>query len=140
VRPETCVNNCANRSLARKSLQNNAPSTSTNAVKVTPFYFQALIRCESENSPQAEQFLLQCKQTINKISAGNNIATRLFILGPMPSPMPKKAGRFRFQLLLQADERSLITQTLVQAQPVISALPEGRSARWSIDIDPLDFV
>ncbi|MCK5817871.1 MAG: primosomal protein N' [Psychromonas sp.] len=105
-----------------------------------PFSFQALIRCASEYSDHAEQFLLQCKQTINKISSSNNFTTRLFILGPMPAPMNKRAGRFRFQLLLQSDDRSLITQILQQAQPAMCALPKGRKTRWSIDVDPFDFV
>ena len=108
--------------------------------QLPPYSFQALIRCECENAPQAEQFLVQCKTVLNQICADSNIADRLFILGPIPASMEKRAGKFRFQLLLQTDNRALITKTLQQAQLPLSALPEGRKVRWSIDIDPIDFV
>lgn len=119
---------------SRNALQERA------LAQLPPFYFQALIRCESENAAQAEQFLQQCKQTINNIAALKKISTRLFVLGPMPASMAKIAGRFRFGLLIQADDRRLITQALEQAKPAIIAFPEGRVTRWSIDVDPLDFV
>ena len=108
--------------------------------QLPPYSFQALIRCECENAPQAEQFLVQCKHILMGICEANNIVNRLFILGPIPASMEKRAGRFRFQLLLQTDNRNLITQTLQQAQLPMSSLPEGRKVRWSIDIDPIDFV
>ncbi|HIP76811.1 MAG TPA: primosomal protein N' [Psychromonas hadalis] len=109
-------------------------------VQLPPFSFQALIRAEYEDATLAENFLSLCKQHLAKVCELNNISQRLYILGPIPASMERRAGRFRFQLLLQADQRSLITQTLHQVQPALDRLKEGKKVRWSIDVDPIDFV
>ncbi len=54
--------------------------------------------------------------------------------------MERRADKFRFQLLLQCEQRQLITQTLQQALTALDAIPEGRKLRWSIDVDPIDFT
>lgn len=105
-----------------------------------PFSFQALLRAECENATLAENFLGLCKQIITQITELNKIDSRLFVLGPIPASMERRAGKYRFQLLLQADNRALISKTLQQAQPSFDKLPEGRKVRWSIDVDPIDFV
>jgi len=105
-----------------------------------PYSFQALLRAESDNATLAESFLGLCKQIIEQITVLNKIDTRLFVLGPIPASMERRAGKFRFQLLLQSDHRSLISKTLQQALPALDKLPEGRKVRWSIDVDPIDFV
>jgi primosomal protein N' (replication factor Y) len=108
--------------------------------QLPPFSFQALLRAESDNATLAESFLGLCKQIIEQITTENKIASRFFVLGPIPASMERRAGKYRFQLLLQADHRTLISNTLSQALPQLDKLPEGRKVRWSIDIDPIDFV
>ena len=108
--------------------------------QLPPYSFQALLRAESDNATLAESFLGLCKQVIEQITQHNKIERRLFVLGPIPASMERRAGKYRFQLLLQADHRVLITKTLNQALPALDKLPEGRKVRWSIDIDPIDFV
>ncbi len=108
--------------------------------QLPPSSFQALLRCESDNATQAENFLGLCKQILAQITAANKISERLLILGPIPASMERRAGKYRFQLLLQSEQRALITQTLQQALSDFDNLPEGRKVRWSIDVDPIDFV
>ena len=57
------------------------------------------------------------------------------LLGPAPSPMERRAGRFRAQLLLQAPSHSPLQRFMSAWLPVIAALPEARRVRWSIDVD-----
>jgi primosomal protein N' (replication factor Y) len=109
-------------------------------VQLPPFSFQALIRAESEDATLAENFLAVCKLHLDKVCELNKISQRLYVLGPIPASMERRAGKFRFQLLLQADQRRLITQTLHQVLPVLDSLKEGKKIRWSIDVDPIDFV
>jgi primosomal protein N' (replication factor Y) len=60
------------------------------------------------------------------------------VLGPMPAPMPRRAGRFRGQLLLSADERGAL-QTFLAAWLVrVRDSAQARRVRWSIDVDPID--
>lgn len=108
--------------------------------QLPPFSFQALIRAEALNATQAENFLLQCKQLLKQIAETNKISDRLLILGPIPASMARRAGKYRFQLLIQSEQRVLITKTLHHALIPLEKLPEGRKVRWSIDIDPIDFI
>ena len=108
--------------------------------QLPPFSYQALIRAESLNATQAENFLTLCKQTLNQIADNNKVSDRLLILGPIAASMERRAGKYRFQLLIQSEQRVLITKTLNIALAYFEKLPEGRKVRWSIDVDPIDFI
>nr|WP_283254750.1 hypothetical protein [Luteimonas galliterrae] len=58
--------------------------------------------------------------------------------GPLPAPMPKRAGMHRAQLLLSAPNRRELHAALDAALPAVYALPEARKVRWSLDVDPMD--
>jgi len=108
--------------------------------QLPPYSFQALIRAEALNATQAENFLRLCKQTLNQIAESNKITDRLLILGPIAASMERRAGKYRFQLLIQSEQRVLITKTLNTALAYFEKMPEGRKVRWSIDVDPIDFI
>lgn len=108
--------------------------------QLPPFAYQALIRAESLNATQAENFLRLCKQTLNQITDNNKVSDRILVLGPIPASMERRAGKYRFQLLMQSEQRVLITKTLNIALAHFEKLPEGRKVRWSIDVDPIDFI
>ncbi|MEH6451857.1 MAG: primosomal protein N' [Psychromonas sp.] len=132
--------------LLQDLINNGYVEFSRNALKerkmahLPPATFQALLRAESDNATLAESFLTLCKQTLEQIGEHNKTKQRLLILGPIPASMERRAGKYRFQLLLQSEQRVLITQTLQQALSTFDSLPEGRKVRWSIDVDPIDFV
>ncbi len=108
--------------------------------QLPPISFQALLRAEAHDATQAENFLTLCRQILEQITANNKSSEELLVLGPIPAPMERRAGKYRFQLLLQSGRRTLISQSLQQALPSFDSLPEGRKVRWSIDVDPIDFV
>ena len=56
----------------------------------------------------------------------------------MPAPMPRRAGRHRGQLLLEADARAPLHAMLRGWRAALEALPGARRVRWSIDVDPVD--
>lgn len=60
------------------------------------------------------------------------------ILGPAPAPMLRRQGRYRFQLLLQAESRGALQATLAMLAPELESLKGARRVRWSIDVDPLE--
>ncbi|MGC8697367.1 MAG: primosomal protein N', partial [Halothiobacillus sp.] len=64
---------------------------------------------------------------------------QLVIWGPVPAPMARRAGRYRYQLLLLANDRPTLHRALDQlAAWQGSRRPAG--IRWSIDVDPLDMA
>jgi primosomal protein N' (replication factor Y) (superfamily II helicase) len=62
----------------------------------------------------------------------------LALHGPMPAPMPKRAGMYRAQLLLSSSQRRALHAALDTVLPTVYALPEARKVRWSLDVDPQD--
>jgi primosomal protein N' (replication factor Y) len=58
--------------------------------------------------------------------------------GPLPAPMPRRAGLQRAQLLLSSSSRAALHGALDAAVPALHALPQARKVRWSLDVDPVD--
>ena len=64
--------------------------------------------------------------------------TGIELLGPVPAPMERRAGRYRAQLLLQATARAPLHRLLASWLLVLEQMPSGRAVRWSLDVDPVD--
>ncbi len=99
----------------------------------------ALIRAESEDYRAPESFLAQVRvlaETIIAQAADNQVN----LMGPLPSPMEKRAGKFRAQLQLSAPQRPALQQLLTRLCPQIESLREARTVRWSVDVDPQDML
>jgi len=96
-----------------------------------PFSHLVLLRAEASDAGSPMNFLFEAKQNAN-------IKDELFILGPQPAPMEKRAGRYRAQLLVQAVDRQALQQFLNNWLPTLENLKSARKVRWSVDVDPLD--
>ncbi len=98
-----------------------------------PYSHLALLRAESIKPLDAQRFLgatLSLAQTLGHRGVD--------LLGPVPAPMPKRAGRYRAQLLLQAPRRAPLHALLRAWLPGLEQLPLARRVRWSLDVDPAD--
>lgn len=100
-----------------------------------PFSYQALIRAEANQRHLPEGFLHKAAGLARQLATANTA-----VLGPLPAPLEKRAGKFRFQLLLEAHSRAALHQLLQQLLPVLDEDESGRRVRWSVDVDPLDFT
>ena len=60
--------------------------------------------------------------------------------GPVAAPMERRAGRYRFQLLLQSTSRSALQRFLARWIPQVALLQSARRVRWSIDVDPQEML
>jgi primosomal protein N' (replication factor Y) len=101
--------------------------------QLPPYHFQALLRVNAINERDVLNFLREVQQLTSSI---NN--PKVNILGPVPAPMLKRAGRFRYQLLFETAERKPRHQYLRTLLPAVEKLKTARKIRWSIDIDPVD--
>jgi primosomal protein N' (replication factor Y) len=52
--------------------------------------------------------------------------------------MPRRAGAFRGQVLLESSERTALQAFLPPWLEGLRAWPHARKLRWSIDVDPVD--
>jgi primosomal protein N' (replication factor Y) len=99
----------------------------------------ALIRAESEDYRAPESFLTlvrQLAETLTEQTSGHGVT----LMGPLPSPMEKRAGKFRAQLQVSAPQRSALQQLLTHLCPQVESLREARTVRWSVDVDPQDML
>jgi primosomal protein N' (replication factor Y) len=60
----------------------------------------------------------------------------LNIIGPLPSPLPKKAGLYRAQLIILADNRALLQKGMEVLSQRLKGSHLAKKVRWSLDVDP----
>lgn len=99
-----------------------------------PFAHLALLRAEAKQIAHAQAFLQAARACLEAAMPGGGTDLH----GPMPAPMPRRAGYQRLQLLLSARERRPLHAMLDTAVPLLHDLPEARKVRWSLDVDPID--
>jgi primosomal protein N' (replication factor Y) len=97
-----------------------------------PFAHLALLRAEAQQIDATHAFLHAVKTALHATG------TLVEMHGPLPAPMPRRAGYQRAQLLLSSPERRALHAALDAALPAVHALPEARRVRWSLDVDPVD--
>jgi primosomal protein N' (replication factor Y) len=107
--------------------------TERQAAELPPFSRQVLIRAEAARPDPPRVFL---EQVLNQAAALG--IPEVAAWGPAPAPMPRRAGRHRLQLLLQAQQRVPLHRLLQRLVPYLPGLASARSVRWSVDVDPVD--
>ncbi len=97
-----------------------------------PFSHMAMFRAEAQQVETCDAFLRMAREALQQTQ------TPLDLHGPLPAPMPRRAGFQRMQLLLSAADRRSLHAALDGALPAIYAAPQARKVRWSLDVDPVD--
>lgn len=90
----------------------------------------ALIRADARDLAQAEQFLYSLRQQTQLDNAQ--------VLGPIPSPMTKRAGRFRAQLMVHNTDRKQLHIAVKRLLDTGEQHKLGNGLHWSVDIDPIE--
>lgn len=127
------------------------------ASALPPFSHLALIRAEAGDLAQAEDLLAEIRRQLEAQNLGQGLrqglgenvginsaqisgASTVKMFGPLPAPMAKRAGRYRAQLLLQAQQRGPLHRYLQTICQLTERLPLAKKVRWSIDVDPADML
>ncbi len=97
-----------------------------------PYTHLALLRAEAKTQVAVDDFLSAAAKLIN------NRIDHLQLLGPMPAPMPRRAGQIRAQLLLLAEQRAVLHGVLSEWMSSVRELPQTKQVRWSLDVDAVD--
>jgi primosomal protein N' (replication factor Y) len=93
----------------------------------------ALLRAEAADAQRPIDFLEDARQRISD-SGISGVET----WGPVPATMERRAGRYRAQLLLQAEQHGRLQQLLGLLVRQLEGQKATRRVRWSIDVDPAD--
>ncbi|KTG17485.1 hypothetical protein AUR63_09885 [Guyparkeria sp. XI15] len=103
--------------------------------ELPPTRFAALVRADAREAGVARAFLARVAEEL-RAGAGEELA----VWGPVSAPLARRAGRYRFQLLLLARVRSTLHQALWQVDESVGSRRPGQGLRWSIDVDPIDLA
>ena len=95
-----------------------------------PYSFMAIVRCEATQKSYGQTFLDEARQQFNYADVQ--------VFGPLPAPMEKRAGRYRWQLILLSTDRKALHAACRVWVPSLPKLKSANRVRWSIDIDPQD--
>jgi primosomal protein N' (replication factor Y) (superfamily II helicase) len=96
-----------------------------------PYGHQVLLRCEAHQRAAVDAFLSEACAALPDTDT-------LQIAGPMPAPMPLRAGRQRGQLLIESTSRRHLHAAVRPWATHLAQLPSARKVRWSLDVDPID--
>jgi len=98
-----------------------------------PFTAMALLRAEAPAASAPQAFLAAAAPLLAKACGA-----RVEVLGPVPAPMERRAGRYRAQLMLLSAERAALQKGLAGALPELQTFKQARRVRWSVDVDPAE--
>jgi len=92
-----------------------------------------MLRTDSADAEIGEQFLLTLRQQVE-----GRLPATTRLIGPLPSPMQRRAGKFRSQMLVITPNHQFAQYAGAELVKIAQTLPLRRGMKWSIDIDPLD--
>jgi primosomal protein N' (replication factor Y) len=104
--------------------------------QLPPFSHQVLLRAESTKAQDPLAFLERAAQLGRSLPEADKVE----FWGPIPAPMERRAGRIRAHLLIQSSQRQQLHRWLSQWVSQLSALPESKRVRWSLDVDPMEML
>ena len=96
-----------------------------------PFCYQALVRSEAISPEKALAFLQRA------FSIATTLKFPVTLFDPVAATLPRIAGKYRAQLLVQAKSRKTLQAFLARWVEELRLLKE-QQVRWSLDVDPLD--
>ena len=93
----------------------------------------ALIRSDCSDARAGENFLFKLRTLIQgQLPAG------VALVGPLPAPMHRRAGKFRSHLLLQGTKRGAVLAACALAVYQAEQQRPPKDCKWSIDVDPTE--
>ena len=96
-------------------------------MRFPPFRPMAIIRANAKSADTAENFLSRINHKLSDYET----------LGPAPAIISKISNRYRFHLMILAENRKGLDQALNRIQTSYKK-NESSDLRWSIDVDPLE--
>lgn len=105
------------------------------AAGLAPLASLALLRAEAASRDPGFEFLGSARDAAQALLEENTV-----VLGPVPAPMERRAGRYRAHLLVECTHRPVLHRFLAKWVPELETIKAGRRVRWSLDVDPQDML
>lgn len=94
-----------------------------------PVGYSAALHASSTDLKLVNQFMASLESSLK--------SAPVEYIGPMPSIIERKAGRYRYQIRFFAKTRSKLHSELAKLENRITQLKGFSKIRWAIDVDPL---
>ena len=94
----------------------------------------SLLRADALTEHDAEQFLKGLRETLGPLPAGCRL------IGPLPSSMPRRAGRYRWQIWCLTADRKSAQVALTALVHAAEACKRPRHLNWFVDVDAVDVL
>jgi primosomal protein N' (replication factor Y) len=92
-----------------------------------------IMRTDCGDAACGEKFLQTVREKVQlELPAG------VQLIGPLPAPMQRRAGKFRSQLMILAPDRRTAQPAADILVARAEATPARRGLKWSVDVDPQD--
>ena len=98
-----------------------------------PYRYLAILRVEASDRERLDEFMKLASE-----SGQSLVPDGVLVYDPVPALLQRKAGQYRYQILVQSDERGPLQGFLRQWRSQLNALKTGNSMHWVLEIDPLD--
>ncbi|HJF74526.1 MAG TPA: primosomal protein N' [Gallibacterium anatis] len=105
--------------------------------QLPPYSYQALLKASGNNETQLSQSLTFFVEQVKNLP--QVWLEQLQIVGPLPALMEKRAGKYRWYVLFQHQQRSKLHQVLFHIETLLNTNKSASGVRLSLDIDPYDF-
>jgi primosomal protein N' (replication factor Y) len=101
-----------------------------------PYFRLVLVRFDAMDLPVAERAATALAARARRTPAGQ--AGHVEVLGPAPAPLARLRGRYRYRVLLRAEDRGPLRAVLAAIEAEIELL--DRRVRAVIDVDPVSML
>lgn len=107
------------------------------SLNLPPEGYLTLIRSESTNQGESELLLSALRQHAEQPEHQQHYDD-VRILGPIPAPMEKRQGRYRWHLLIHGKNRNHLHSMVCRIVSYLESHRLPRQLKWTVDIDPQD--
>lgn len=101
--------------------------------QLPPYTRMAILRAEATYEQKVDTFLQAAVANAKPI-----LTIGVQIYGPMPALMYRRVGRYRAQVVVQANGHEQLQAFLAQWTATIRKITSISAVRWSLDVDPMD--
>ena len=108
--------------------------------QLPPFVSNALLRAEATQATPAHVFLEWARERAEHHLRRLEEDGKVQLLGPVPAPMERRAGRYRAHLLVESDSRPKLQKLLGPWMGELEGAKQARRVRWSLDVDPQEMT
>lgn len=107
-------------------------------LNLPPYAHLACVRLLANEPESAKQLGEQLRAYAQSLQQNTPLEQQVQLLGPFPALMNKRAGRYRFNVLLNAKKRTQLHPLLHALVQFLQQRNKQHQVQWHLDVDPIE--